>query len=167
MPVCSYLHTPWSAVHALQPRKLKPSEMGDLPAQIQYRASFGPADSEGAWGRATTEVCMLAETYENQRYLPLKGWSDAVLPTDPPRWSDRLMKHKQPRDGVFLNLFVGVVRGGGRVVWTGSWGGAWAGVIGRRAPPPPPPSPSCLPEHALTEPGVRRGAVRRGLGVEG
>lgn len=45
---------------------------------------------------------VLAESYEYQRYAPIKGWSSPFLPGDPPAEADITRKLIQPRRDVFL-----------------------------------------------------------------
>eukprot|EP00052_Salpingoeca_macrocollata_P020806 m.175674 g.175674 ORF g.175674 m.175674 type:complete len:2346 (-) comp21363_c0_seq2:105-7142(-) len=78
------------------------TKTGDVPAQIQFRCWFGPADTQPNWPQPLGEFISLAETYENQRYLPIKGWGNHMLPTDRNHWSDRSGKHTQPKDAVEL-----------------------------------------------------------------
>ena len=80
--------------------KFKSSEVGDVPSQLQFRAWFGNTETMTQWPQPDrAEMVLLAETYENQRYLPLKGFSDSMLPTDRAKWSDRDGDRKQMPDG--------------------------------------------------------------------
>lgn len=45
---------------------------------------------------ATVTPMMMDDIWENQRYVPLKGWVAAFLPTDLPHWSDESGKKKMP-----------------------------------------------------------------------
>eukprot|EP00051_Salpingoeca_urceolata_P011456 m.141941 g.141941 ORF g.141941 m.141941 type:complete len:2152 (+) comp17129_c0_seq1:436-6891(+) len=94
----------------------KGRQTGDVPGQLQFRAWFGPSESVPIWNDATaesqgsldgvpshsSEMVVLAETYQNHRHIPLKGWGEFLLPTDPPRWSDRTGKKKQYKDDAEL-----------------------------------------------------------------
>jgi len=40
----------------------------------------------------------MAETYENNRFYPLRGWSDSLLPTDPKKWTDRSGDDERPKN---------------------------------------------------------------------
>ena len=58
--------------------------------------------SQSAWACFHRPIVGLAESYENQRFLPLKGWGPHLLPTDRPKWSDKTGKNAQPLNGLFL-----------------------------------------------------------------
>jgi len=55
-------------------------------------------------GLLDAETMVLAESYEYQRYAPIKGWSSPFLPGDPPAEADITRKLIQPRRDVFLPL---------------------------------------------------------------
>lgn len=87
--------------------KIKSSDVGDVPAQLQFRAWFGARESEPQWPAAShAEIALVAETYENQRYLPVKGWGNFMLPTDRAKWSSRDGKRKQNIEGKTLTLYI-------------------------------------------------------------
>jgi len=66
----------------------KPAE-SKVPAHLRCRVFFGRIESKSEWPSLETDYVVLAETYENNRFIPLRGWSDSLLPTDPKKWTDR------------------------------------------------------------------------------
>lgn len=48
-------------------------------------------------------VVGIAESYENQRFMPLKGWGNSLLPTDRAKFSDKDGKRSQPLEGMVLS----------------------------------------------------------------
>ncbi|KJE97724.1 Fer1l3 protein [Capsaspora owczarzaki ATCC 30864] len=76
-----------------------------IPARLQLKIWFGAADSEVKWRKHNLgggQLVVLAESYQNERYLPVKGWSDMLLPVDPPKWSDKAGKEARQPDQVEL-----------------------------------------------------------------
>jgi len=103
----------------LKPRPKKP-QRERIPGQIQLRIMFGPTESMHEWPKLNGQAVILAEYYENQRYMPIKvsslsplaffssflnhvfirqtcnqGWGTIMLPTDFPAFSDRKGKTKK------------------------------------------------------------------------
>ena len=70
----------------------------------------------------------MCEYYENQRYIPLKGWSTALMPGDPPAYSDIRCKKELRKEQA---------RAGYGWQWKGDWyispdlGGADYADVGR------------------------------------
>jgi len=75
----------------------KPAE-SKVPAHLRCRVFFGKVESKSEWPGMEAEFVVLAETYENNRFYPLRGWTDTLLPTDPKKWTDREGDEERQKD---------------------------------------------------------------------
>ena len=79
-----------------QPCKKKAFKAEDTPAQVQFRAWFGPTDSFERWPFPHDKIVMLSELFENERKM-LK-WGVPKLPRDRSHWSNALGKRRAAID---------------------------------------------------------------------
>jgi hypothetical protein len=56
-----------------------------VPARAEAPGSVG---THGELSHAAADRCKICDTFENQRWLPVVGWSSRLLPTDRCAWSD-------------------------------------------------------------------------------
>jgi len=75
----------------------KPAE-SKVPSHLRCRVFFGKVESKSEWPALEADYVVLAEAYENNRFYPLKGWTDTLLPTDPKKWTDREGDEERSKD---------------------------------------------------------------------
>jgi hypothetical protein len=88
----------------------------DLEHNFKRCASGSSPCLQRDWAKFDSPRVQVVEAYENQRFLPMKGWGAQLLPTDRPKWSDKSGKHPRVLDGENHELGSGLVL---LVVWCG------------------------------------------------
>eukprot|EP01099_Mayorella_cantabrigiensis_P006491 TRINITY_DN544_c0_g1_i1.p1 TRINITY_DN544_c0_g1~~TRINITY_DN544_c0_g1_i1.p1 ORF type:complete len:715 (+),score=179.61 TRINITY_DN544_c0_g1_i1:768-2912(+) len=68
-----------------------------VPCMLRMQVWFGSTESRSEWPQMQGTYVAIAETYENQRYIPATKWGDHLTPVDPPKFSDRKGKKERKK----------------------------------------------------------------------
>eukprot|EP01063_Lacrimia_lanifica_P035959 TRINITY_DN6997_c0_g3_i1.p1 TRINITY_DN6997_c0_g3~~TRINITY_DN6997_c0_g3_i1.p1 ORF type:complete len:3924 (+),score=1494.40 TRINITY_DN6997_c0_g3_i1:108-11879(+) len=104
-----YAQFTYKDAHAPKEGPPAASSSDNAPGLLQRHTEAGPATAAAAEERRS-----MVETYENQRYYPIVGWSSKLLPTDGPKWSCKNRKEDRRREVLDQRL-------GKEWRWLGTW----------------------------------------------
>lgn len=69
-----------------------------IPCMLRMTLWFGSTESRSEWPTLGGTYLAIAETFENQRYIPATKWGDHLTPgIDPPKFSDRKSKKERKK----------------------------------------------------------------------